>query len=116
MKDKKPEKPDFYKIFSGFTTDKIEAIHAFTCTTIGTSSTSDLSEQLDVEKQVLGGILSSLFRTKINGESLVVPVAKDPDEGKIWRLNEKVAPKEELKKVTEDILSAVNEWRKNKSE
>lgn len=116
MNDIKTEKPDFYKIFSGFTTDKIEAIHAFTCTTIGTSSTSDLSEQLDIQKQVLGGILSSLSRTKINGEPLVVSIAKDPDEGKIWKLNEKVAPKEELKKITEDILSAVNKWKKSKQE
>jgi len=113
MKAKKQEKPDFYKIFSKFTTDKIEAINVMAGIGCGTGSSVDLGEQLKKSSTALGGTLSSLTRTKIEGEPLIFPIAKDPEKGTIWKLNPKIASKEELKETTDNILSEVKKWEKS---
>lgn len=113
MKSVKKVKPDFYRIFSKFTTDKIEAINILASICSGTGSSVDLGERLHKTNQALGGTFSSLSRTKINGIPLVVPLAKDPEKGTIWKLNIDVAPREEIKETTDNILSEVKKWEKD---
>lgn len=107
-------KPKLAKVFSKFTVNKIEAISALADMSAGTGTSADLGEQMKKAGQILGGTLSSLARTKINGQPLVVPLAKDPEKGIIWKLNENIASRKEIKETADNILSEVRKWRKNK--
>lgn len=107
-------KIDFYKIFSKFTVGKIEIINILSHIDTGATSTVYLERKFKIHGQNLGGILSSLCRTKIDGEPLVKVIARDAHEGKIWQFNENIVSKEEIRKVTDDILSKVGKWRMNK--
>jgi len=99
------------KAFSKFTTNKIKAINALASTDSGVASSSSLSRQMKKADQVLGGTISSLSRTRINGNPLVIPLAKDPKQGMIWKLNNEVASKEDIAEVSDYILSEVLKWK-----
>ena len=114
MINQQKNKPTLAKTFSKFTINKIEAISAMADACVGTSSSVDLGEELKKTNQNLGGILSSLARTKIDGEPLIIPLAKDPKEGTIWKLNENIASREKIKETADSILLEVGKWRKSK--
>ena len=100
------------KDFSKFTIDKIEALNVLSNCEIVTSK--KIGERLNRVSQRLGGGISSLARTKIDGEPLIIPLAKDPKEGTIWKLNENIASREKIKETADSILLEVGKWRKSK--
>lgn len=114
MTTQRKDKLNLAKVFSKFTTNKIEAISALANMCAGTASSADLGEQMRKANQILGGTLSSLARTKVDGKPLIVPLAKDPEQGTIWKLNEDIAPRKEIKETADNILSEVRKWQKNR--
>lgn len=49
--------------------------------------------------KVVGGVISSLAKIKINDSSLILPAGKDDREGMRWVLNEKVITREQLRDI-----------------
>lgn len=69
-------------------------------TTFTTVTASGVLSQTGKE---LGGTISSLSRTKINGEPLIVPVGK-AEQGTLWKINNRIATKEIIQEAVENIL------------
>ena len=56
--------------------------------------------------KALGGVFSSLFRHKINGENLVLPWGKsEGGRGLKWKLNVKLISQDRLLKVVGELLN-----------
>jgi len=56
--------------------------------------------------KALGGVFSSLFRHKINGENLVLPWGKsESGRGLKWKLNVKLISKERLLEISKELLN-----------
>lgn len=91
-------------IFRKFTIPKLEAIKAISAYPEPVVSTTTISGALTQVGQQLGGTMSSLSRTNIDNKPLIVPVGRSTDEGILWKINEEVASREEIRKLTEDIL------------
>ncbi|OGB80269.1 hypothetical protein A2011_00130 [candidate division CPR3 bacterium GWE2_35_7] len=80
----------------------------------GLSTTFGLKETIKMDVKPLGGQISSLVRTQIDGEPLIQPVARDEKYGIIWKSNDRIASKETINQATSEILKEVNEWQKSK--
>lgn len=56
--------------------------------------------------KALGGVFSSLYRHKINGENLVLPWGKsETGRGLKWKLNTKLISQERLKKIVSEMMN-----------
>ena len=98
------------KSFRKFSIPKLEALQAIVDQLQPVVSTTTISGALTREGQELGGTISALSRTKIDGESLIIPVGRSTD-GVLWRLNENIAAREEISKVVNQILDENKEYR-----
>src|SRR3989344_2296094 len=87
-----------------FTLDKLEALATLLDENETIYSKTTISGVLDLQAHRLGARLSSFTRTRINDEPLFIAVGKTADEGIIWKLNEKVAPKKDIKRIVAEIL------------
>lgn len=94
-----------------FTIEKLEALKAITDSLNPVISTTTISGCLSKIGPELGGILSSLSRTKINGEPLLLSVGRSSTDGILWRLNDKAAPIIEIKSTVDLILEQNKEYR-----
>ena len=88
--------------------EQLSALLVFAHASNPTVTTAKISDSTSTAENSLGGILSALSRTKIDGESIILPVGKDKNEGLRWRLNMNIAPRDELSKLLEDILADTN--------
>lgn len=102
---------DFETALRKFTIPKLEALGTVLSNAGTVVSTTTISGTLSKEGRGLGGTLSSLTRTSIDEQPLLIPVGKDPQEGQLWRFNEKIAPKWEAKSLVDQILGENKEFR-----
>jgi len=102
---------DLEKTFRKFTIGKLEALKVVTGYSNPVVSATTISGALAKVGQELGGTLSSLSRTKIEDQPLLLSVGRSPDEGTLWRLNEGVAPKDKVRQLVETILEENKEYR-----
>lgn len=72
--------------------------------------TTTISSSLSKDGQNLGGLISSIARTKIDGKPLLIASGKSKD-GILWRLNEEVAPKGVVHALVSEILKETEEYR-----
>lgn len=105
---------DLDNLLRKFTLDKLEALEVIANDPGSVVSTTTISGALTKVGQELGGTISSLARTKIDGEPLIVPAGKSQEEGILWHLNEKVASKDLIKTLVDEILEQNKEFRLQK--
>lgn len=92
------------KTFRMFTVDKLKALKSIADYPEEVITTVTISGLLDKQGQKLGGSLSSLARTKIEGEPILIPMSRSLEEGINWRFNEKIASKNEVSDLIQKIL------------
>lgn len=94
-----------------FTIPKLEALQVILECQTAIVSTNTISGALSQEAQKLGGTISSLARTKVNGEPLLIAVGKSPEEGMLWKLNKSFGSKEEIMNEVNIILEEIKIYR-----
>lgn len=99
------------KTFRMFTIEKLEALKALAEYPEDTATTTTISGLLDRKGQQLGGTLSSLSRTQIDNQPLIVPLSRSPEEGINWRLNQNIASKEEIVTTINIILEENKKYK-----
>lgn len=116
--DDQTRKVELEKTLRKFTLDKLAAFGTILQSQETVMSTTTISGMLSKEGRGLGGTLSSFARTMVDNEPLLVQVGKDPQEGQLWKFNEKVAPKWEAKSLADQILEDNKSYRmaRDKSE
>lgn len=76
--------------------------HAFEVLTV-----SQIAKHTPLKSKVLGGVLSSLSRTKFRGISLIEPLGRAQDGGGLrWRLNATLIDVNEAKKEVRRLLAS----------
>lgn len=66
-----------------------------------------LEQAIKLKGKSLGGVLSSLSRTKVSGENLIIPVGRARDgSGLQWRLNRGVAEASTMAEELKELLGA----------
>jgi hypothetical protein len=102
---------DFKKKLRKATTDNVSSIRLF-LETEGVVTYEQIEKVVgrkDDMGRTIGGILSSLSRTNINGEPLIIPLGPSEDSRRLlWKLNPDITEnpehKRELLKVAEEVL------------
>jgi hypothetical protein len=69
----------------------------------GISNNKEISSTTHTTSTTLGALLTPLRRKKIKGEPLIIPMGRDSSQGTIWKLNEKIIPKDDLKILLIDM-------------
>ncbi len=69
-------------------------------------SSSENAKILGISGKALGGLFSSIARRNFEGQKLIIPWGR-PVSGKglRWKLNESIIGKEELSRITSELLS-----------
>ena len=97
--------PKLEKKLRKTTLEQLSALLAFVNAPNVTVTPEKISKSTETSGNYLGGVLSALSRTRIDGQPIIVPAGKDRKEGLRWRLNTAIAPKDELSKLLEELLS-----------
>ena len=100
-------------VFRKLPLDKLEAIQTIAEQNSSVLTTTTISGLIQKKGRKLGGTLSSLYRTKIDDEPLILPVGKTEKEGVLWRLNDKIASKDEVKAIVDQIFTENIEYRQS---
>jgi len=107
---------EFKKKLRKATTDNVSSIKVFleASGSVNYEQIEKVIEKKEDMGRTIGGILSSLSRTVIEGESLIIPLGPDPSQPKestrrlLWKLNPAIVGssehQEELLKVTKEVL------------
>jgi hypothetical protein len=82
-----------------FSPDKLEALKAIFDLSKPYFTTTTISGALNLDAQDLGARISSLTRTKINGEPLLLPVTRSKEDGLVWEFNPIIGPYSEISKI-----------------
>lgn len=98
------------KTLRRFSLAKLEALDAIVNSDFSVASTTTVSGTTTRKNQKLGGILSSLARTNIEGNPLVIPAGRSED-GTLWTTNTDVCPKDAIKQLLSKILEENKEYR-----
>lgn len=98
------------KVLRKCSLDKLAALQVIADYDGNVIDTTTLSGTLDQKGTQLGGTISSLTRTKIDGEPLLLPAGKSSEDGILWRLNPGVAPKDIVKKLVDQILEESKDY------
>lgn len=96
------------KALRAFTLDKIQAIKTLVDSDEPYIESAQIGETLGTASFGLGGVISSLVRTKIYGQPIVIIVAASENRQKLIKWNNKVASKKDvcivIKKIMNDFL------------
>lgn len=85
---------------------QLRALYLLSKSPKGIISSSDSSKSIGKKGKALGGVFSSLFRHKINGQNLVLPWGKsETGRGLKWKLNTKLISQERLKKIVSEMIN-----------
>lgn len=72
----------------------------------GVLTVRQIAHDTPLHSKILGGVLSSLSRTKFRGISLIEPLGKAQDGGGLrWRLNSKIIDMAEARKEVRRLLA-----------
>ncbi len=93
-----------------FTFEKLKVLAFLVNHSASLVSSKDIASGSGTANKELGGILSSLSRTKIDNEPIIIAVVRGQDSGMIWRFNESAFPKEEVRKATKTIIKEVSPY------
>lgn len=99
------------KIFRMFTIEKLEALKAIVEYPEDVFTTTTISGMLDRNGQQLGGTVSSLSRTQIDNQPLIIPLSRSSEEGTNWRFNQNIASKEEIIKIIDVVLEENKKYK-----
>ena len=92
------------KTLRGFTVDKLHALKSIVDSPTPIVSSGHVGGTVGYEGFALGGIVSSLSRTKIEDEPLVKVVAMGDNRQSLLKYNENIATKPVMKKAINNIL------------
>ena len=92
-----------------FSPEKLEALKAIVELPEPYFTTTTISGVLNLEAQDLGARISSLTRTKIDGEPLLLPVTRSKDEGLVWKINPIVGTSNEISKILNTFWEELKE-------
>lgn len=98
------------KILRKCSLDKLTALQVIADYDGSVIDTTTLSGTLDQKGTKLGGTISSLTRTKIDGIPLLLPAGRTNEDGILWKLNPDVAPKDIVKKLVDQILDESKDY------
>jgi hypothetical protein len=86
--------------------NQIKALFLLAKSDHGIISSTASGKNIGKVGKALGGVFSSLVRHNLHGEHFVIPWGKSIDgRGLRWKLNEKLISKNELLKVTTELLN-----------
>lgn len=99
------------KVIRKFSIEKLEALAAILAAR-ELATTTTVSGTLSKQGPSLGGLVSALSRTEIDGEPLILS-AGQKDGDSLWYFNEKVASKQEVSQLVNELLGKINEYQAN---
>lgn len=99
------------QIFRKFTIEKLETLKAIIDSPDEVTSTTTVSGTLTLEGRGLGGRLSSLTRTKIDSQPLILAAGRTAEDGVLWRLNTNIASKDTIQALVDKILDENKDFR-----
>ncbi len=101
------------KIFRNFGVSKLVLLSVIAKSGSAVISNTEIKKRFPfiLGREQFGGMLSSLARTKINNQPLLIPVGLSILEGKLWRINEKAAQVDRVKELTGLILGENLDYR-----
>lgn len=85
---------------------QLKALYLLSKSPKGIEASTNISKGVGRSGKALGGVFSSLYRRKLNGESLVVPWGRsETGKGLRWKLNEKIFTKEKLRSIISELIN-----------
>lgn len=96
--------------FRRFTIEKLQVLHAIISHSSPVVSSEWVSTKANIKDRELGGVLSSLSRSKVDNEPLILPVARSSSEGMIWRFNESIVSRKQANDLVEKILKEIEPY------
>jgi len=89
-----------------FSPSQLRALYLLSKSPKGIISSNKSSKEIGKRGKALGGVFSSLFRHKINGQNIVIPWGKsETGKGLKWKLNTDLVSQDKLNKIVSEIIN-----------